>query len=395
MDTRRGWFRRRRAVACVAVTALAGVVGASGADGRVLIRGGGWIDADGGIRRGPVLVVLEGQRIAGVVQAADEIERAVQARQPADRLDDFGSAIIAPGLIDVRSGLGAVGQLRERQSAMAPEARAADAFDARSRHLPAAVAGGMTAMALAPEESDVIGGAIAVCRTAGADGGAILAGDGPLRMTIAASTFVATREPTSRSGAVDLLRGALRAASKSSGPLADVAAGRRGAFFWAPSSADVLTALALRQEFSSVRLIVEHTLDARDVAADLAAAKVPVVVGPFDFDSPFRATSSAAVLHAAGVRLAIAGGTPFESGDSLRVGAALAARDGLPVDVARRAITLTPAELLGVDERIGSIAAGKDADLAIFDDDPLRLGAKCRAVYVAGRTAFRLFDGQQ
>ncbi|MCG3127150.1 MAG: hypothetical protein CHACPFDD_02008 [Phycisphaerae bacterium] len=364
------------------------------ADGRVLIRAGGWIDPQGALHRGAVLVVVEGQRVTAVVQDAVEIERAVQARQAADRLDEYGSAVVCPGLIDVRSALGAVGQLRERAAALEPAARAVDALDAASRHFGEAAAAGVTSIALVPEESDVIGGAIGVCRMAGA-GGAVLSANGPLRLTIAASTFIPAREPTSRSGAAEMLRAALRAASISGGPLADVAAGRQSAFFWAPSSADVLTALTLAQEFGGLRLVIEHTLDARDVAGELAAAKVPAIVGPFDFDSPRRATTSAAVLHAAGVPVAIAGGTPFESSASLRVGAALAARDGLPADVARRAITLTPAELLGVEKRVGSIAAGKDADLAVFDDDPLRLSAKCRAVYVAGEVVFREFAREQ
>ncbi|MDD4546327.1 MAG: amidohydrolase family protein, partial [Oscillospiraceae bacterium] len=65
-----------------------------------------------------------------------------------------------------------------------------------------------------------------------------------------------------------------------------------------------------------------------------------------------------------------------------------AVREGLPYEQAVRAITLTPAEICGIDDRVGSITPGKDADLVVFGDDPLTVTAKPSVVFCGGRRVF-------
>ena len=63
-------------------------------------------------------------------------------------------------------------------------------------------------------------------------------------------------------------------------------------------------------------------------------------------------------------------------------------REGMDYDSALRAITITPAEILGLDDRIGSLRIGKDADFSVFDSDPLTLAAKPLVVFINGREAY-------
>jgi imidazolonepropionase-like amidohydrolase len=126
------------------------------------------------------------------------------------------------------------------------------------------------------------------------------------------------------------------------------------------------------------------------VAQAIAAAEVPVVVGPvlalptsrFDpYDAPF---ANAAALHAAGVRVAIQADDP-DNTRNLPLHAAMAACYGLPVEEAVRAVTLTPAELLGLDDRLGSLAPGKLADILVTEGHLLEAAGSVDYVFIEGR----------
>lgn len=133
--------------------------------------------------------------------------------------------------------------------------------------------------------------------------------------------------------------------------------------------------------------------DAWRVAEELKAREVPVILhGPFDlplrrhegFDTTY---ANAARLHAAGVRFAIASdGSGFAATleRNLPYAAAQAVSFGLPWDQGLRAITLAPAELLGVADRLGSLEAGKDASFVVTDGDPLDVRSRVLAAYLNG-----------
>jgi imidazolonepropionase-like amidohydrolase len=129
--------------------------------------------------------------------------------------------------------------------------------------------------------------------------------------------------------------------------------------------------------------------DAQHVAQRLAEEAVPVILSAVHtlprrrwepYDMPFVA---AAKLHEAGVTFAIAGNggsnvrnIPFE--------AATAAAYGLPKEIALRSVTLAPAEILGVAERVGSLEAGKDASFLVTDGDPLEIMTRIERVWIGG-----------
>jgi hypothetical protein len=151
-------------------------------------------------------------------------------------------------------------------------------------------------------------------------------------------------------------------------------------------ASDLLTAIRLADEFK-VRLVLIGAAEGWMVARQLADAKVPVVVKPLtdipSFDSLGATLENAARLSRAGVTVALAS---FDTQNSrlLRQEAGNAIANGMDRDAALRAVTLTPAQLWGVADRVGSLEAGKDADLVIWSGDPFELDHRGRRVFIKG-----------
>jgi imidazolonepropionase-like amidohydrolase len=140
-----------------------------------------------------------------------------------------------------------------------------------------------------------------------------------------------------------------------------------------------------------VRLVIRGGRDAWHIADQLAAQRVPVLVTAV-LDSPSRAwePTDAAYslprrLHDAGVRFAITGGSSAAYANRLPYEAGAAIAYGLPADEALRAVTIHPAELLGLADRVGSLEVGKDATLLITDGSPLEYATHIQAIFIEGR----------
>lgn len=347
-----------------------------------VIRAAARVDPDGEVRADGLIVIRDGKLAQ------------VGGQPPAGALvEDFGDAVVCPGLIDVHSALGAMGHLSESQSAIEPSARAADVLDRFHAQLRAALAAGVTTFGLAPDDTNLIGGRIAIAQTSGPDGKpALLSDAGPLKLSLSPQVFASDREPTSRSGALEMLRSTIakarqargRAGGQAEEALSAFSSGRLSGILSAPSGADVLAALELAREFG-LKLALIHETDARLIANEVAAAGLGVIVGPLDLSAAPRQAGAAGVLEQAGVEVAIAGGLPNAPADSLRLSAAVAVRNGLSAGAARRAITSTAAKFLGVGERVGVLQNGRQADLVIFSGDPLDLRSRVLAVYVGGK----------
>jgi imidazolonepropionase-like amidohydrolase len=346
--------------------------------GDFVLKAGGWVTPDGAIAPDAAIVIRDG-RIAQV-----------NAAGVGGEVVAFSGGVVSPGLVDVLSQLTAEGQLAEPAEAIQPAAQAAEAFDAHRLALRRALAGGVTAFGLSPGDVNVVGGRIAVCRTAGPAAAAhVLVADGPMKLAIAESVFRSDREPTARSGAIDLLRRTLTSA-KAAGdgdpaallkPMLD---GQMTGVCTAPTEADIGAVFSLQQEFA-LRLAVRHEWDAAQVAPDFKGANLTAIVGPFDLQAHPRRALAPARFEAAGAPVAIAGNLPFGPPDALRISAAVAVRNGLSPAAARRAITAVPADVLGVGDQIGRIAAGARADLVIFSGDPLDLRSRVLAVFLDGQ----------
>lgn len=127
--------------------------------------------------------------------------------------------------------------------------------------------------------------------------------------------------------------------------------------------------------------------------------KVPVIVGPVStsfVDMPAleyrnHDTRNAAILSKKGVKVALGvAGRDGASSKFIALAAAMAVASGMDRHDALRAITLTPAEILGVAERVGSLEKGKDADILILSGNPLAATSRIKRVILKGETVYQI-----
>ncbi len=144
-------------------------------------------------------------------------------------------------------------------------------------------------------------------------------------------------------------------------------------------------------------LVIDHGTEGHVVADLIAARGTPVVIGPLfttrsKVELRERSLANPGKLDAAGVRIAITTDHPVVPINFLVHQATLAVKEGLDPAVALRAITLTPAQVLGVDDRLGSLEVGKAATLCVWSGDPLDVMSRVERSYVDGAQVYRYDD---
>lgn len=160
---------------------------------------------------------------------------------------------------------------------------------------------------------------------------------------------------------------------------------------------DVATAIRICEEFD-VNMSWEHATEGHRIAEYIAEKKIPAVWGPsltsrgkwemreLSFETPLA-------LYEAGVKFAIQTDAVGSTIRFLPICAALAVKSGLPYEYALKAITIIPAEIMGVAERVGSIEKGKDADLRLLNGEPLEYLTKCEKVLIDGQVVESNYKG--
>jgi imidazolonepropionase-like amidohydrolase len=159
-------------------------------------------------------------------------------------------------------------------------------------------------------------------------------------------------------------------------------------------ASDIESAIKLAQDYN-LKLIITGAAEAWMVADKLAAARVPVLTGamnniPSSFSALGTRQENAGLLRRAGVTVAIIGNAGGGDEDAfnvrnVRYEAGNAVAYGMNRDDALRAITLTPAELFGVADRVGSLQQGKDGDVVIWSGDPFEFATEPEHVFIRGR----------
>ena len=156
---------------------------------------------------------------------------------------------------------------------------------------------------------------------------------------------------------------------------------------------DIRQAIRLAKDYS-LHVVIIGASEAWRVAGELAAAKIPVIIDPqanlpSNFDELGARLDNAELLHRAGVTVATAVLSSihqsYNAGESLREGAGLAVANGLPYIDALRSITAVPAQIWGLGAHCGTLAPGYDADLVVWDGDPLEPTSAPVAVWIAGK----------
>ena len=150
---------------------------------------------------------------------------------------------------------------------------------------------------------------------------------------------------------------------------------------------DIETALRIGREFK-LRLILAGVAEGWMIPGEIAAANVPVLVEPLDnipsYDALGIRYENAALLSKGGVKIALME-TATENTRDLKQQAGNAVANGMTWDQALRAVTLTPAEILGVADRYGSLEVGKVANVVVWSGDPFEFTTGVEHVYIRGR----------
>ncbi|HWP35465.1 MAG TPA: amidohydrolase [Thermodesulfobacteriota bacterium] len=376
--------------------------------------------ARGTLAAGTVLV--DGGRILAVEEGY------AAALPPGTEVLDARGCVVTPGLIDAHThaglheeGLGWEGaDYNEASEPLTPHLRARDGINPDDDGIRDALAAGVTAAYVTPGSANVLGGLGCVIRLAGGrvddmvvrDPAGLKAafGENPKRI----HGREHKRSPMTRMAIAALLREALikarayqqrRAAvepDKRPDPdlrheaVLRVLSGEIPLRCHAHRADDILTALRIGEEFG-VPVVVDHATEAHLLADRLAAGRIPCLVGPSmasrsKVELRRRAFESLALLERAGVPVCVITDHPVTPLAYLPICAALAVRAGMSREGALRAVTLTPAEVLGVADRLGSLEPGKAADLVVWEGHPFELTTRVRAVVVEGRIVVR--DGR-
>lgn len=371
------------------------------------------------LKNGKVLTMTGVNYDAGDVLVADGKIRAVGAGlcapEGAQVIDCTGRTVM-PGMIDAHChiGLSEDGTMYEGEDSneavnpVTPHVRAIDGINPADVAIREARLGGVTTVCVGPGNSNVFGGVMSVFKTRGSriddmlmkETFAIKAalGEGPketyapkkvmpmTRMGIAglmrehlvrARTYL-DKKASDRLDKIDLRYEALGRVLEREIPLV-VHANRMD---------DIYTALRIKREFA-IDLVLTQASDAYLMADAIREAGVPVVLasvltGRLSVEMARMSHRAPVVLEQAGVTYCISTDAPPVPIQFLPTSAASAVREGLDPEAALRAVTITPARVLGIDERVGSLEPGKDADIVVYGGSPFNLMSRIELVMMDG-----------
>jgi len=343
---------------------------------------------------------------------------------------DASGKVIMPGLIDAHCHIGIIEERigwagsdgNEATDPATPHMRALDAIKANADEggLTSALKGGVTTVQILPGSANVIGGTGVVIKTAPKvvtdemvlkepSGMKIAFGENPRRVYGEGMK----KTPSTRMGVAAILREWLQRTKNymekkerfKDDPekmpevdikleaLVPVLKGEIPLRAHAHRADDIATAVRIAEEFG-VKMTWEHATEGHRIAKWIAKKGISCVWGPslggrgkwemreLSFDTPKS-------LHDAGVKFAFMTDSMGQNIAYLPLSAGMAVKHGLPYEEALKAITINSAEILGVDDRVGSIEEGKDADIRILDGDPLELRTKVEMVLIDGEVLYK------
>ena len=154
---------------------------------------------------------------------------------------------------------------------------------------------------------------------------------------------------------------------------------------------DILTVIRIAKEYD-IKVTLDHVTDARCIIPQIKESGFPCICGPAlthksKFELANMSFETPNELYKAGILFSIITDSPVVPQQYLSLSAALAAKAGLPEYEAIKAITINPAKILGLDNRVGSIKEGKDADFVICTKNILDTTNEIKDVYVDGKKA--------
>lgn len=326
---------------------------------------------------------------------------------------------IYPGFIDAHSHLGMDGHgigyegtdYNELNDIMTPQLRAIDGFKPLQPTLLQAALAGVTTVCTGPGSANVLGGNFMAVKTLGHRVDDMVLkeniamkcafGENPKRvyrdkcdssrMTTAAvlrealfkaeeyrQKLEASKDDASKKPAYDFKLEALLPVLRREIPLKA----------HAHATEDLFTALRIAKEFN-LKITLEHVTEGHLIAEDLAKEDVPLAIGPSlthatKFELRNKTFKTPGILSKAGCRVSIITDSPVIPQEYLPLCAALAIKNGMDAFMALQAITINPARHAGIENRVGSIEAGKDADLVLIAGDCMDTSLRPAMVFING-----------
>ncbi len=329
---------------------------------------------------------------------------------------DFEDKVITPGFIAANAVMDVVRQTTEEGQEVTPRMNLLYSIDPRAEDFEKAWRGGVTCVYLAPGNLNVFNGTGTVIKTKGATPQDMLVrnqvhlkmvlgiepgrGNSPPRI---GTLSLRNRRPQNRMGVVFIIRYELTNVQNKTDIsdseltpdellLRRVLEGEFPLRIRARSYKDIETAFRLMEEFG-YQWILEDGVDAYRYLDELKARRIPVVYGPVykkkgrpDFSPEDDKYLARTPVWLAEKNILFAFQNSEESPiGALREEAIFAVEIGLSREIALRALTLDAARILGVEDRLGSVAKGKDADLLVFDGDPLEPSSRLTGVILDGK----------
>lgn len=333
-------------------------------------------------------------------------------------------AWVMPGLIEAHCHLGITEEKKgmegddcnETVNPITPYLRAIDAINPIDAGFEDAVAAGITAAMIGPGSSNVVGGQFAFLKTCGRRIDDLIV-KAPAAMKIAfgenpkVNYSSQGKSPSTRMATAAMLRRELFEARQYLEEKEKAI--REGKSFkpdftkecWEPvfrgeiplkahvhRADDIHTAIRIAREFG-VSMTLDHCSEGHLIVEDLVDAGFPAIVGP-DFASRNKievqnmAFKTVGILNRAGIMTAVTTDHPVSLIQSLPLCAGLAVKAGLPMEEGLKSITIYPAVICGVGERLGSLEVGKDADIAIFDGNPMKIFTNTLYTIIDGRIVY-------
>lgn len=336
---------------------------------------------------------------------------------------DASGKQVYPGFVDAHCHIGVDGyamgfegdDCNEMTEILTPELRIIDAVNPQDETFRLAREGGVTCVGTGPGSANVLGGMFAALKTEGKRVDDMIVkfpvamkcafGENPKRcyrdknnysrMSTAAKLRIALREAQEY---MERLEGAKTVQDRPKynakmEALIPVLRKEIPLKAHAHQANDIFTAIRIAKEFD-VKLTLEHCTDGSLIADELAAEGYPVCVGPSfghatKIELKNKSFETPGVLDRAGCRVSIITDSPVIPQQYLPLCAGLAVKSGMDAFAALQAITIHPAQHLGVDSRVGSLEIGKDADVVIADGDPMLSSTQILYTIIDGKICFK------